>query len=245
MSADLLRGHDLTVVTARATPNHEPNAYHMRRAIQRAWRRFRYGKPVVVVSGLPRSGTSMAMKMLEAGGLDLVVDHQRTADEDNPKGYFEDERVKDLEEMDDKAWLREARGKAIKVISYLLKDLPRNHNYRVVFLRRDLEEVMASQAKMLERRQEDSDTDDGKMIELFEDHLWRVNYLFRRAPHLERLEVPYAEAVADPRRQAERMNEFLGGGLDVDAMAAVVDPSLYRNRAEELGGGEGAARPRS
>jgi hypothetical protein len=206
----------------------------MLNAMRRAWRRFRYGEPVVVVSGLPRSGTSMAMKMLEAGGLELVVDHQRTADEDNPKGYFEDERVKELGKMDDKTWLRDARGKAIKIISYLLKDLPATHNYRVVFLRRDPHEVMASQAKMLDRRNEESDTDDEKMIELFESHLWRVDYLFRHAPHLERLEVPYAEVVADPRRHAERIDRFLGGGLDVDAMVAAVDPSLYRNRAEEL-----------
>ena len=173
----------------------------------------------------------MAMKMLAAGGMETVVDGLRTADEDNPKGYFEDERVKELAETADKAWLRDARGKAIKVISYLLKDLPREHNYRVIFVRRDLREVLASQAKMLDRRGERNETPDDKMIELYESHLWRVDYLFRHAPHLERLEVAYAQVVADPQRAAERINGFLGGRLDVERMTGAVDPVLYRNRA--------------
>ncbi|MDX1630474.1 MAG: sulfotransferase family protein [Thermoanaerobaculia bacterium] len=204
--------------------------------IRGAWRRARYGKPVVVVSGLPRSGTSMAMKMLEAGGVPLVMDGLRTADEDNPKGYFEDERVKELAEMEDKSWLRAARGRAIKVISYLLEELPRTNNYKVIFMHRRLQEVLTSQAKMLERRDEEDELSDEEMMKVFENHLWRVGYLFRRAPHLERLELAYHEVIADPRRAAEQMNEFLGGDLDVDRMAGVVDPSLYRNRAEELEG---------
>ena len=76
--------------------------------IEDVFRRFKYGRPIILVSGLPRSGTSMAMKMLEAGGLEVVEDGQRTADIDNPKGYYEDERVKELAEMDDKSWLRDA-----------------------------------------------------------------------------------------------------------------------------------------
>ena len=91
--------------------------------LMKAYRKLRYGEPVIVVSGLPRSGTSMAMKMLAAGGLSTVTDGQRTADEDNPKGYYEDERVKDLAQMEDKSWLEGARGKAIKIISFLLREL--------------------------------------------------------------------------------------------------------------------------
>ncbi|MBZ0112064.1 MAG: sulfotransferase [Thermoanaerobaculia bacterium] len=201
--------------------------------IHKAWRRLFHGEPVVVVSGLPRSGTSMAMKMLAAGGLETVVDGIRTADEDNPRGYFEDERVKALGESDDKSWLRQSRGRAIKVISYLLKDLPATHNYRVIFLRRNLGEVLASQGKMLERRAEDGGASDEQMIEIYESHLWRVDYLFKHAAHLERLDVAYAEVVADPRRQAERINTFLGGRLDVEKMIEAVDPQLYRNRARQ------------
>jgi hypothetical protein len=202
----------------------------MWRSLRAAWRRLLYGPPIVVVSGLPRSGTSMAMKMLAAGGLPVVADDQRTADEDNPKGYFEDERVKALGEMTDKAWLRESRGKAIKVISYLLKDLPRDNNYKVLFLRRHLREVLLSQAKMLARRGEANEVADAQMLEIYESHLWRVDYLFKHAPHLERLDLQYDEVVSDPRRAAERIDAFLGGGLDAEQMAAAVDASLYRNR---------------
>lgn len=216
----------------------------MVRRTRKLWRRLRYGEPIVVVSGLPRSGTSMVMKMLQAGGLELVVDDRRRADEDNPKGYFEDERVMDLGRVEDKAWLRDARGRAIKVISYLLKDLPRSNNYRVVFLRRDLTEILSSQAKMLERRGEASGAGDEKMAEILESHLWRVGYLVRRSPHIELLDVAYADTVADPRRQALRIAGFLGGRLDAEAMAAVVDPGLYRNRATAQGSGSAAgARP--
>src|SRR5690606_26829037 len=185
--------------------------------------------------GLPRSGTSMGMKMLAGGGLEAVADGVREADEDNPKGYYEDERVKDLGQSEDRSWLRQARGRAVKVISYLLKDLPPDNNYRVIFLRRDLREVLASQSKMLERRAEDSGADEAQIIEIYESRLWRVDYLFRHAAHLERLDVHYADVVADPRRQAERMNEFLGGRLDVDRMVEAVDPKLYRNRAAAAG----------
>ncbi len=123
-------------------------------------RRLRYGPPIVVVSGLPRSGTSMAMKMLEAGGLAIVTDNVRAADDDNPRGYYEDERVKDLARDANREWLRDARGKAIKIISFLLKDLPPDNNYKVLFMERDLGEVLASQQKMLDHRGEDSATED-------------------------------------------------------------------------------------
>ena len=121
--------------------------------MKRLYRRIRYGEPVIIVSGLPRSGTSMAMQMLAAAGVSVVTDGVREAGEDNPKGYYEDERVKDLhKETQDGAWVREARGKAIKIISFLLKDLPETNNYKVIFMRRDLSEVLASQQKMLDRR---------------------------------------------------------------------------------------------
>jgi len=202
--------------------------------ILKIWRRLRFGEPVVLVSGLPRSGTSMAMKMLAAGGLEVVADGIRTADEDNPRGYFEDERVKALGESQDKRWLRRARGRAVKVISYLLKDLPPDNNYKVIFLRRDLREVLASQSKMLERRNEENGAADEQMLEIFESHLWRIDYLFKHAAHFERLDLRYAEVVAEPRRAAERINAFLGGRLDVEKMVEAVDPQLYRNRAEKL-----------
>lgn len=202
--------------------------------LRRMFRRWRYGTPIVVVSGLPRSGTSMAMKMLSAAGLQTVTDGLRRADEDNPKGYFELERVKDLAQEDDWTWLESARGKAIKIISYLLKELPDTYNYKVVFMRRDLREVLASQAKMLERRGERHDTDDERMIELFETDLWKADYLLRHHPRFEALDLNYREVLDDPLSQAERLNRFLGGRYDSYRMAAAVDPALYRNRAEDL-----------
>ena len=209
----------------------------MTSTLRRTYRRLRYGEPIVVVSGLPRSGTSMAMKMLEAGGLSAVVDGIRTADEDNPKGYFEDERVKDLAKMEDKSWLVAAQGKAIKVISYLLKDLPGSHNYKILFMRRDFHEVLASQAKMLDRRDEVSESSDERMIELYEDHLWKVDRLLQRASHFEALDVHYTAVLKDPGAEAARIHEFLGLPLDVEKMAGVVDERLYRNRAPEASAG--------
>jgi len=194
-------------------------------------RRLKYGRPVVIVSGLPRSGTSMAMKMLEAGGLQPVVDDVRTADIDNPKGYYEDERVKDLAEMDDTSWVRAARGKVIKVVSSLLNYLPATNTYKVVFMRRNLHEVLASQAKMLERRAEASHTDDDELLAMYEAHLEKVQFQLRFRKNFETLYVNYADVVGDPVSEARRIADFVGGGLDVEKMSTAVDGSLYRNRA--------------
>ena len=130
------------------------------------------GEPVIVVSGLPRSGTSMLMKMLEAGGVQVFTDGIRQADEDNPRGYFELEKVKNLQKQTDRSWLREARGKAVKVISQLLPELPPENTYKVLFINRNLHEVIASQNKMLLRRGEKVDpASDERMRGLFEKHL--------------------------------------------------------------------------
>src|SRR5688572_8574386 len=130
------------------------------------------GEPIVVVSGLPRSGTSMMMNMLAAGGLEILSDDQRMADIDNPKGYFELERIKNLEKETDKSYLRAARGKAVKVISFLIKDLPDENDYRVLFMRRDLDEVLASQQKMIDRLESsDSEADAAAMKEAFRNDI--------------------------------------------------------------------------
>jgi len=200
-------------------------------ALQQVIRRWRYGPPIVVVSGLPRSGTSMAMRMLQAGGMPLVVDGVRAADEDNPVGYFEVERVKDLGRETDRTWLRAARGKAIKVVSSLIEHLPEDNNYAVLFLNRNLREVLASQAKMLARRGETSATSDERLLELFQAHLGRVKALLGTRPRFRLCELEYQKVVAEPRAEAERIRAFLGRPLDVEAMTRAVDPSLHRNRA--------------
>jgi hypothetical protein len=170
------------------------------------------------------------MQMLAAGGYPVTTDGIRTADEDNPKGYFEAERVKDLhKDAIGRDWVRDTRGKAIKVISFLLKYLPQDNNYKVIFMRRDLNEVLASQNKMLERLGEANETADEDMLALWKDHLWRVNYLLKHAPHMDFIEVLYSDAVSEPLREVTRIRDFLGTDLKLNDMAGVVDPSLYRN----------------
>ena len=194
------------------------------------YRRLRYGRPIVVVSGLPRSGTSMAMKMLEAGGLSVVTDGLRTADEDNPKGYYEDERVKDLHQAGDKTWLRESRGRVIKIISFLLKSLPADNNYQVLFMHRNLKEIVAPQNKMLARRGEKNDTPDERAIALLDEQVRDARFFLRR-PQFEVLELNYRETLDSPRPLALKMAGFVGRPLDVDKMTQVVDVQLYRNRS--------------
>ena len=197
-------------------------------------RRRKYGEDVIVVSGLPRSGTSMMMKMLDATGLPIMTDHQRTADEDNPKGYYEYERVKDLKQETDKSWVRQARGKVLKVISHLLEDLPDENFYRVILMRRDFDEIIASQNKMLNRRGEENPVEDDEAKESYIRHLVDVRFMVRKRANFEMIEVEFGRALQAPEEFVAEVNDFLGGGLDIDAMMAVVDPELYRNRKPEL-----------
>lgn len=190
------------------------------------------GKPIYVISGLPRSGTSMAMKMMEAAGLSVVQDGIREADEDNPKGYYELERVKDLDKPGSKAWLQEHRGHVVKVISFLLRDLPYENDYKIVFMHRNVEELLASQAKMLERRGEGNETDDSRMVRIYEDHLVKVMNLIKARDNFDCLEIHYTDVLTDAPAQAKRMADFLGCPEKADTMAAQVDQALYRNRAK-------------
>jgi hypothetical protein len=184
---------------------------------------------VTIVSGLPRSGTSMMMKMLEAGGLAPVTDNIRTADEDNPKGYYELEKVKELK--NDKSWVPEAKGQVVKVISALLQDLPEDHEYRVVFMRRNMQEILDSQRQMLVRRgQPESKVPDEKMAAMFEKHLAKIEEWLAARPNMRVLYVKYNDILAAPAEAAREVNEFLGGSLDEAAMVSVVDKQLYRQR---------------
>jgi len=190
------------------------------------------GEPVVIVSGLPRSGTSMMMRMLEGGGVPIMSDAEREADIDNPKGYFEYERVKDLEKETDKSYVREGRGQALKVISFLIKDLPDDNDYRVIFMRRDLDEVLTSQGKMIDRLgSSDSSADDEAMKEAYRNDIVRTRLMCKKNPHMELIEIHYSETVDNPAASAHKVNAFLGGALDTSAMLAAVDKSLYRNKA--------------
>ncbi len=200
-------------------------------AFRQYLRQWRYGEPIIVVSGVPRSGTSMTMKMLDAGGIPLITDKVRLPDEDNPKGYFELESVKSLGEQDDKSWLAEARGKAIKIISHLLRELPDHHAYKVIFMNRSIQEVIRSQNKMLIRRGEELSGDDQNVNALFEQHLRLIQAWLRKQQNFSVLDLHYSEVINDPLRGAAQIAGFLKTDLDQQRMASVVDPSLYRNRA--------------
>jgi hypothetical protein len=183
---------------------------------------------VTVVSGLPRSGTSMMMKMLVAGGMEALTDQVRTADEDNPEGYFEFEGVKKIGE--DSSWLRDARGKAVKIISALLKHLPAEHRFKVIFMRRKMEEVLDSQRRMLGRNGGAAGGGDEKISAAFGKHIKDVESWLVRQPHVEVIYVDYNEVLESPARYVEAIKQFLAAPLDARAMASVVDPSLYRQR---------------
>lgn len=159
-----------------------------------------------------------------------MTDDVRTADESNPKGYYELEMVKDLEDGVDELWLREARGRAIKIIAFLMRHLPETFNYKVILMHRRLDEVLASQTEMLARLGETTETDDPRMRRLFADHLARTKSLLAYRPCFEVLHVKYDAVIEDGPKHADEVSRFLGGRLDTEAMAAVVSPELYRNR---------------
>jgi hypothetical protein len=202
-------------------------------------RRIRFGPPIVVVSGLPRSGTSMMMQMLAAGGMPPLTDGLRTADESNPEGYFELEAVKDLDkpaaiQKDGLAWLANARGKAVKIVTPLLQYLPDNYNYRVILMQRPLEEVVTSQNVMLARAGETaSAVPDAAVVAQYEKFVRGKLAILAQRACFETLTVRYGDVIADPRAQAERVGQFVGGGLAIDRMAAAVHERLYRNRTPQ------------
>ena len=184
---------------------------------------------IIIVSGLPRSGTSMVMKMLAAGGVDVLTDNIRQADEDNPKGYYEYEKVKQLNQ--DNTWLAEMKGRGVKIISHLLYRLPPTLEYKIVFIRRDMTEILASQRKMYTRLQAvPDDLDDAILARKFNHHLSKITAWLRQQPNMALLYVNHQRILTDPTAQAGRIRDFLGKPLDIPAMATVVDPRLYRNR---------------
>ncbi len=190
------------------------------------------GEPgyITIVSGLPRSGTSMMMKMLEAGGIAPYTDNIRSADDDNPKGYYEFERVKKLPDGDTD-WLRSAEGKAVKVISALLEHLPSDYAYRVLFMQRKIEEILASQKQMLIRGGKPTDkVGDEQLAEMYGKHLAKVNAWLVSQANFSVIYLDYNQMLVDPHKYALQVNQFLGDVLDPQAMAGVVDSNLYRQR---------------
>jgi LPS sulfotransferase NodH len=191
-------------------------------------------KPVFVVSGLPRSGTSLMMMILNAAGIQNLTDNERRPDDDNPRGYFELERVKKMKDGD-LAWMKNARGKSVKVISALLPYLPQEFNYRVFFMLRSLPEILASQRKMLINRGENPEkTSDAEMALSFEQHLNQIKEWLYHQPNFTTLYVDYNQLLKDPKPIIHQVSQFLGGDLDEDKMLNSIDPNLYRQRKTTL-----------
>lgn len=187
---------------------------------------------ITIVSGLPRSGTSMMMQAIEAGGIPALTDNIRKKDEDNPKGYYEFEPVKKTK--DNPSWVPGARGKVVKMVYSLLYDLPEAYEYRVVFMRRNMDEILTSQKKMLERSgKQGAKVSDEKLAELFKTQLEKFDCWIAAQKNFSILPVDYKDMIASPKSQCEKINNFLGGVLDIDASVEAVDPSLYRNRTSK------------
>ena len=196
----------------------------------RSVRKPKESEYITIVSGLPRSGTSMMMKMLEAGGLPPLTDKTRTPDDDNPKGYYEFERVKKMPDGD-VDWLEGTQGKAVKVISALLEHLPPDYAYRVLFMERKMEEILASQHQMLVRSGKPTDkVSDDKLAEMYRKHLAKIKNWLNEQPNFSVLYLDYNAMLANPDKYAIQINQYLGERLNAGEMAGVIDPHLYRQR---------------
>jgi hypothetical protein len=182
---------------------------------------------IIIVSGLPRSGTSLMMQMLQRGGVEIITDELRTADSDNPRGYLEFEAVKNIQH--DSSWLPTARGKAFKMISLLLYHLPPTERYRILFMERDLDEVLTSQQTMLQRMDRTT-APRAQMQESFGIHLEHLNDWMKDRVDMTVLRISYRNLIEQPEQQAQSIGKFLGRSLDLQAMPKAVDPALYRNR---------------
>jgi hypothetical protein len=187
---------------------------------------------ITVVAGLPRSGTSMMMQMLAAAGLPAYADEKRIPDEDNPRGYFEHEQATRLHQ--DASWIPEARGKAVKIVAHLLPFLPVGEQYRLIFMHRDIREVVASQKAMLERLgRKGGGLAEARLLRAYTQQLMRVQTWLRRRAEIPVLALSYAEALADPATAAAKLARFLGQPFDREAAAAAVEPALRHQQARD------------
>ena len=186
---------------------------------------------IIIVSGLPRSGTSMMMKILAEAGVPIVTDELRRADTDNPNGYYELEAVKQMS-AGNLTWLSGAGGKAVKVISSLLEYLPAQYSYKIIFMEREIQEILASQRKMLERRNEKSEIDDTQIAEQFRKHLSVIKPWLARQPNMEVLYISYNSLMLNPEPSCRRVIDFVSCEPQyLERMLSVPNGELYRNRA--------------
>lgn len=185
---------------------------------------------ITIVSGLPRSGTSLMMQILERAGMEILSDGLRKADDNNLRGYYEYEKVKTL--IKDNSWLGEAEGKVVKVISGLLAFLPDSYEYKIIFMQRDIDEILCSQAKMLERLGIPQKADPKSLKMTFEKQLVMSIKMISQQTNMEFIEISYRKLVLDPESEIKKINEFFGNGLSDTKMCEAIDKTLYRERIE-------------
>ncbi len=187
---------------------------------------------VIVVSGLPRSGTSLMMQILAANGLPLLVDNQRKADESNPQGYFEYQPVKTLKQ--NAQWLHLAKGKAVKIISNLLFYLPKDWHYKVIFLQRDLDEIITSQQRMLANLNKQAPLKDPTELKaLLAAHLLQVQQWLAQQPNINVFKIPFTDLIFQPEKVLPQLQKFLQWPIDLQQSKRVIRPDLYRSRKSE------------
>ena len=194
----------------------------------------RSGKNFILVSGLPRSGTSLMMQMLEAGGAKLLIDGERVADVDNPKGYYEWELIKQIGKKPEVLDPEGLDGRAIKCISMLLQQMPLKHNYKVIFMTRPIEEVAVSQRAMINRlATKGAELDNEQLQRGLKMHRKETLNWLKSVPHMELIEIDYPTLIQNPGPEISRLVEFLGADRLPNSaeMAKVIDPALHRKKS--------------
>lgn len=187
---------------------------------------------IIIVSGLPRSGTSLMMQMLQAAGIALYTDNKRRADIHNPQGYFEHQQVKNL--AHNNAWIYEARGKAVKIVSPLLFHLPQDLSYKIIFMQRDLDEIIISQNKMLEREHKSViEVSHADIRKYYLKHLSAVEHRLRKSENIEYIIVSFNELFINPVELVGQIGRFIGSPLEIEKMVKAIDPSLYRTHKKK------------
>lgn len=183
-----------------------------------------------IVSGLERSGTSMLMQILDAGGIPSDFDQDsRPPDDDNPRGYFELEGGKIINKLMNKEFSFESyKGTFIKITAYGLKFLPKG-NYKIIYSQRNIEEILDSMEKMA--RIQDENRDDTRIV--FTKLNEMIMSQIKEREDIDVLFVNYNEIVANPTENVTKIYDFLGSTeFDLDRMIAAVDKSLYRKRRQ-------------
>ena len=193
----------------------------------------RKAKPIFIVSGLPRCGTSMMMQMLETGGIQVITDHIRQADEDNPHGYYEFEKVKKIKE--DSSWLDGCHGKVFKMVSALLYYLPNSKEYKIVFMKRKMDEMLASQNTMLRRQgRNDAVVSDDEMAKKLDKHLLKIETWLAKQRNFKVIYINYNSVIENALENAKNVAFFLNLPMAIDKMVKVVESSLYRQKTGDI-----------